>query len=108
VPSQAAEIARPSPIAPPIAARPTANDPIAGKNHELPPAAPWSPGVWAVAVTTANSIISVDITNSFSLSIIILPRPKPRRRLLAGGFEHRSVSAVALIVSLRQNLSATA
>src|SRR5437660_12137399 len=77
VPSHAAAIARPSPSAPPSAAIPTANEPIAGKNQEFPvlwsPApAPVAPGVWAIAVATVMRVNSADSTNSLNLIIIFL------------------------------------
>src|SRR6476660_7857762 len=76
VPSQAAAIARPSPNAPPSAAIATANEPMAGKNHELPPrpAASVAPGACAIAVATVKSIISADSPNSLNLIIVFLPR----------------------------------
>src|SRR5437588_9675178 len=75
VPSHAAAIARPSPSAPPSAAIPTANEPIAGKNQEFPvlwSAAPVAPGACAMAVATVISVINADSANNFNLIIIIL------------------------------------
>src|SRR5258705_136290 len=78
VPSQAAAIARPSPSAPPKAAIPTANEPIAGKNHEPPVlfAAAVAAGDWAIAVATVNSITSAVSTNSFNLIIVFSPEAR--------------------------------
>src|SRR5437870_12614654 len=86
VPSQAAAIARPSPSAPPNAAIPTANEPIAGKNHE-PPGVPFSAAMaaglaaCAIAVATVISIIIADITTNLSLIIVSLLTPIRHRRL---------------------------
>src|SRR5262249_24259923 len=68
VPSQAAAIALPSPSAPPNAAIPTANDPIAGKNQELPRPPPVS-APCAIAVPTTVNVKSADNTNNFSRTI---------------------------------------